>query len=246
MRPINALTLSVVIALQSLLGGCHCIRPLSQPAEAEPVIELFDGSTLSGWIQRGGKAAYTVENGCIVGRTAPNQPNSFLCTTAEYADFVLSLEFKVDSELNSGVQIRSQSDPSYQSGRVHGYQIEIDPGERAWTGGIYEEGRRGWLDDLSENPGARAAFRQGEWNSLRVEAIGERIRTWINDVPAADLHDGMTAAGFIALQVHGVGGRVEPLEVRWRHVRLRPITALVTSQPSAAGLDQSPAPPPSR
>ena len=106
------------------------------------------------------------------------------------------------------------------AGRVHGYQVEIDPSDRAWTAGIYDEGRRGWLNDLANNEPARKAFKQGDWNKLRVECRGDSIKTWLNGVPAADLHDDMTPKGFIALQVHGVGARTEPLEVRWRNIRI--------------------------
>jgi hypothetical protein len=170
---------------------------------------------------RGGAARFRVEEGCIVGATMPRTPNTFLCSDREFGDFDLEVEFRVDPRLNSGVQVRSESRAEYQNGRVHGYQVEIDPSERAWTGGLYDEGRRGWLDDLTDNPAARAAFRQGEWNTLRVEAAGERIRTWINGVPAADVTDGLTRRGFIGLQVHGVGEVEEAREVRFRRVTVR-------------------------
>jgi hypothetical protein len=180
---------------------------------------LFDGKTLDGWTQRGGSAKYTVEAGEIVGRTVPDSPNSFLCTDRHFADFTLTFEFKVDPKLNAGVQIRSHSVPGYKAGRVHGYQVEIDPSPRAWTGGIYDEGRRGWLCDLKDNATARAAFRPDAWNRMRVVARGELIRTWLNGVPAADLRDFMTRRGFIALQVHATQSAV-PLEVRWRNLRI--------------------------
>jgi hypothetical protein len=182
---------------------------------------LFDGRTLEGWTQRGGKASYTVEDGCIVGATRPDQPNSFLCTNEVYRDFVLELEFRADPEVNSGVQIRSLSLPENRGGVVHGYQVEIDTTARAWTGGIYDESRRGWLAPLDKNPEAQKAYRHGEWNRFRIEARGDRIRTWVNGVAAADLRDSMTAEGFIALQVHGVGKRAEPLTIRFRTIELR-------------------------
>jgi hypothetical protein len=107
------------------------------------------------------------------------------------------------------------------AGRVHGLQVEIDPSARAWTAGVYEEGARGWLNDLKDNEAARKAFRGGEWNALRIECRGDWIRTWLNDVPAADLKDGRVRSGFIALQVHGVGKNEKPLEVRFRGLRLK-------------------------
>ncbi len=182
---------------------------------------LFNGKDLNGWVQRGGKAKYTVEDGAIVGTSVPHTSNSFLCTDRDYSDFVLELDFKVDHALNSGVQIRSQSLPDYKDGRVHGYQVEIDPKPRAWSGGIYDEGRRGWLNNLEGNDPARKAFKQNEWNHFRIVAVGDSIKTWINGVPAADLKDDMTPSGFIALQVHCVGDRTEPLQVRWKDIRLK-------------------------
>ncbi|MEX2579855.1 MAG: family 16 glycoside hydrolase [Verrucomicrobiales bacterium] len=183
--------------------------------------DLFNGKNLDGWVQRGGEAKYTVEDGAIVGETVPKTPNSFLCTEKDYGDFILEVEFKVDPTLNCGVQIRSLSKPDYKDGRVHGYQVEIDPSDRGWSGGIYDEGRNGWLDDLSDNPEASYAFKQNDWNRYRVEAVGDRVRTWINGVPAADLTDDTTAKGFVALQVHGIGNREEKLQVRYRNIRIQ-------------------------
>jgi hypothetical protein len=203
--------------------------------EPNSKVQLFNGRDLTGWVQRGGKAVYAVENGEIVGRTVPNTPNSFLCTEAIYGDFVLELEFKPMTGLNSGIQVRSLcyemptsitlGGKTYNipAGRVHGYQIEIDPGERAWTGGIYEEGRRGWLKDLKENEAARKAFIANDWNRLRIECRGAQLKTWLNGVAAAELEDDVTPEGFIGLQVHGVGNRTEPMEVRWRNLVLQPL-----------------------
>lgn len=181
--------------------------------------QLFNGTSLQGWVQRGGKAKYAVRGKMIVGTTVKGTPNSFLCTDRNYANFILEYHFKVDPRLNSGVQIRSHSLKNYRNGRVHGYQVEIDPSKRAWSGGIYEEARRGWLCDLKNNKPARKAFKQDEWNHVRVEAIGPSIRTWLNGVPAADLVDDMTPTGFIALQVHATNSP-SPFEVSWRHLRV--------------------------
>ncbi|MEE2640388.1 MAG: family 16 glycoside hydrolase, partial [Planctomycetota bacterium] len=184
-------------------------------------VPLFDGRSLKGWVQKWGQARYEVIDGAIVGKTVPNTPNSFLVTEKIYGDFELELEFMVHPELNSGIQIRSNSLSAYKNGRVHGYQVEIDPSERAWSGGICDEGRRGWLNTLKDNNAARYAFKMNGWNHYRVRAVGNRIRTWVNDVAAADLQDSLTARGFIGLQVHGVGGRKDELTVRWRNIRIR-------------------------
>ncbi|MFT4205016.1 MAG: DUF1080 domain-containing protein [Chitinophagaceae bacterium] len=183
---------------------------------------LFNGKDLTGWKQLNGKAKYEVKNGEIIGSTVFGEPNSFLVTDRDYGDFILEFEFKVDSTMNSGMQFRSESTSDYQHGRVHGYQFEIDPSARAWTGGIYDEARRDWLYQLNLNPSAQTAFHQGEWNKARIECIGNDIRTWVNGVPCAYLIDAMTPKGFIALQVHAIGNKKdEGRQIAWRNIRIQ-------------------------
>ena len=107
--------------------------------------DLFNGKDFSGWEQLNGDAKYEVVDGEIVGTTVANTPNSFLCTKQTYGDFILELELLVDDHMNSGVQFRSLSTPDYKDGRVHGYQCEVDPSPRGWSGGIYDYARRGLL-----------------------------------------------------------------------------------------------------
>lgn len=201
-------------------------------AAQTPWESLFDGKTLTGWVQRNGQAKYTVEDGAIVGTTVLNTPNSFLCTEKMYGDFVLEVEFLVEAGMNSGIQIRSHSYRHYKNGRVHGYQVEIDTSDRAWSGGIYDEARRGWLFPLKDKPAAQAAFKRGQWNHYRIEAVGDRIRTWVNGVPAADLTDDMTAVGFIALQVHS--SKEAGKQIRWRNIRIQDLGRAREKEPLKA------------
>jgi hypothetical protein len=185
--------------------------------------ELFDGRSLQGWKQLGGAAEYKVVDGAIVGTARPDTPNSFLVTEQSYGDFVLEFEVRQDGgPTNSGVQFRSQSSPEFQNGRVHGYQTDIDPSPRRWSGGIYDEAQRGWLYTAELNPQAKSLYKYGEWNRYRVEAIGPRLRVWINGGPAADVIDGALASGFIGLQVHSISGPEEAgRSVSWRNLRLQ-------------------------
>nr|MCU0753399.1 DUF1080 domain-containing protein [Akkermansiaceae bacterium] len=219
-------------------------------------------SNLDGWTQRGGKAVYSVENGEIVGTSVMNTPNSFLCTDRTYGDFILEYEFKVDPRLNSGVQIRSlffDEERSYEldgktikvpAGRVHGYQVEIDPDvvrKRLWSAGIYDEARRGWLYPAPADKQQQSAFsKQGmrvfkpeDWNHVRVEARGDSIKTYLNGEPRADLKDAVTARGIIGLQVHGIGNKEhEGTQVRWRNLKitdLDPPANMLSADEKAAG-----------
>ncbi len=173
-----------------------------QQADAQKPTPLFNGKDLTGWHVLQGNAAYTVENGMIVGTTAANATTSFLISDKSYSDFVLELEFKNDKTVNSGIEVRSESNDDFKSGKVYGYQVEIDPSERAWTGGIHDINRNGWLYPLTYNPAAQTAYKQTGWNKLYIECIGNNIRTWVNGVPASNLVDNASSAGFIGLQVH--------------------------------------------
>ena len=170
---------------------------------------LFNGENLDNWVQLNGKAEYKIEGDAIVGISTPKEPNSFLTTKEKYGDFIFTCEVKLDPDLNSGIQFRSESYEAYNKGRVHGYQFELDPSSRRWAGGIYDEARRGWLYPLTTNPKAQEAFINGKWNEVRIEAIGSTIRTWLNGVQCANLIDDLTPKGFIALQVHGIGNHPE-------------------------------------
>ncbi len=169
--------------------------------------DLFDGKSLKGWKAVGGHAPYEVIDGAIVGTMTEGKYNSFLITEKEYGDFILELEVKLEgTETNSGVQTRSHFDPAGNQGegRVYGRQMEIDPSDRAWTGGIYDEARRLWLYPLSLNPGASKAYKRDAYNHYRIEAIGNETRTWVNGIPAALVVDTLDPSGFIGLQVHSI------------------------------------------
>jgi len=240
------------LSVPQVLSSALSLFLLSQQTDAFAAetgwLELFNGKDLMGWVQRGGKANYAVEDGVIVGSSVLGTDNSFLCTQKEYTDFILELDFKVDPRLNSGVQIRSEcfekaktvqvdgKEIKVSAGRVHGYQVEIDmepTNKRWWTAGIYDESRRGWLYPGSlggdkqtfTDEGAKLS-KQGEWNHLKVEAQGSSIRTWLNGEPRASIHDILTLKGFIGLQVHGVGKdkEKENLKVQFRNIRLKELT----------------------
>lgn len=207
--------------LRSLALAATCL-PFAHGGEWTP---LFNGRDLSGWKVVNGKAPYSVEDGAICGTTVAGSPNSFLAAEKPYGDFILEYEVLMEAgkTFNSGVQFRSICDPAVQNGRVHGYQCEIDPSDRGWSAGIFDEARRGWLYPVDINPPALRAFKVGEWNKFRIEAIGHTIRTWLNDKPVAHLVDDLTPDGIIALQVHSIGNKKdqEGRKIKWRNLRIQ-------------------------
>jgi hypothetical protein len=189
------------------LSGLALISCSQEPKVEDGWTELFNGKDLSGWKVVAGTAPFEVVGEEIIGTSVAGSPNTFLITEATYGDFILELDLKIeDLTSNSGVMARGQYDPTERDGKglVFGYQIEADPTDRAWSGGIYDEARRGWLYPLELNPEAKTAFKMGEYNHYRIEAIGNELKTWINGQEIAYVVDDMDKTGFIGLQVHSI------------------------------------------
>jgi hypothetical protein len=212
-------TLALATTAVAIAAGSS---PTQAREAAAPWRDVTPRAGLAGWHRTGGNATYAVIGGELVGRAEQGKANSWLVSDAQYGDFIIEFDARTDPALNSGVMIRGQSRPDYRNGVVFGYQAEIDPSKRAWSGGMYDEQRRQWLYTLGGNEAARRAFRPGDWNHYRVEAIGNRLRTWVNGVPATDTVDDTDARGFIAFQVHAIpdAEAARHPEARFRDVRI--------------------------
>jgi hypothetical protein len=230
-----------VVCALAMLAICG-----SMAAAEEGGTPIFDGETLAGWKTLGGGADYRVVDGAIVGSSRPGVPNSFLVTEKDFGDFILEFDVRQDvGPTNSGVQFRSLSLPSFENGRVHGYQTDIDPSPRQWSGGIYEEAQRGWFYTGEMNPAAKSLYKFGGWNHFRIEAIGPRLRVWINDSPAADVIDDAKTRGFIGLQIHSIdkpedAGRTtswKNLRVETKNLKRRPPMGILIRNNLANNLD---------
>lgn len=212
--PINKNQLLLLSLIFFLTASCSDSKQLLNP--------LFDGKSLDGFEKLNGTATFDLKDNTIIGISKEGTPNTFLATKEKYGDFILEFEVLADSTVNSGVQFRSISDPAIMNGRVHGYQVEIESSPRKWAGGIYDEARRGWLYPLKDNPEGQKAFKVGQWNHYRVEAIGSELRTWVNGTQCANLIDDKTAEGFIAFQVHAIGNKIQANKtIQWRNIKIQ-------------------------
>lgn len=182
---------------------------------------LYNGKNLDGWESYGGKAPFEADGDQILGTAVVNTPNTFLCTDRPYGNFILEMEFYNEAPLNSGVMARGQWRQNGDLRQIYGYQVEIDPGARAYTGGIYDEARRSWIYPLHYNPPARAAYKTGEWNKLRIEFIGNELRTFVNGQAVSNLVDDLDAEGMICLQVHSVAPELAGKTMRWRKLMVK-------------------------
>ncbi|MED5281283.1 MAG: DUF1080 domain-containing protein [Verrucomicrobiota bacterium] len=217
---------SFLLSFLALHGANH------KPGEMKAI---FDGKTLDGWTQLNGSATYRVEKGAIIGKTNEGSPNSFLCSDKLYGNFELQFEVKlINDELNSGVQIRSNTREltekekarGFKKGRVNGPQIEIEATKEkgAESGYVYGEACGGWMTP-KEDLKPHRHFKNGKWNQYRILAKGPRIQTWVNGNPVSDLIDKEKfeshPKGFIGLQVHGIKKGTGPYLVAWRNLRIR-------------------------
>ena len=196
---------------------------------------IFDGKTLNGWTQLNGTATYRVDKGAIIGKTKEGSPNSFLCSDNLYGDFELHFQVKlINDELNSGVQIRSQTKELNDKekargdkfGRVNGPQVEIEATKEngAESGYVYGEALGGWMTPKSDLT-PHKHFKNDEWNQYRIVAKGPRIQTWVNGNQVSNLTDKEKhkshPKGFVGLQVHSIKKGSGPYEVAWKNIKIK-------------------------
>ena len=184
-------------------------------------VDLFNENNFSDWEIKQGKANFQInKDNVITATTILNSPSTYMGTVQEYDDFILEYEIYATPGLNSGVQFRSLVN---DIGQVYGYQCELDTDEfRSWTGGIYDQSRRNlFLYPLTRNERGKKAFKNGVWNKVRVEAIGNTIRTWVNGVQCSNLIDDTSKRGFIAMQLHSINSEKDLGKVvKWKNMRI--------------------------
>ncbi|MBB12667.1 MAG: secreted glycosyl hydrolase [Flavobacteriaceae bacterium] len=172
--------------------------------------EIFNGKNLRGWKIHGTEKWY-VQKGQLVCESGPEGKYGYLSTEKLYNDFILSLEFKQDSDGNSGVFFRS----TIKGIKISGWQVEVAPPKKN-TGGIYESYGRGWL--IKPNPSKDSVLRMGKWNQMKIMVMGSLVTTWLNGIKMVELEDKKIGKGkgSIALQIHNGGG----IKVRWKNIRI--------------------------
>ena len=172
---------------------------------------IFNGKNLEGWQNHGSEKWY-VENGELVCESGPKAEYGYLSTVDHYDDFELLVDFKQESNGNSGIFFRS----TVEGTKVSGWQVEVAP-PKNHSGGIYESYGRGWLiqPDMEKD----SALRMGEWNTMKIIAVGPKVTTWLNGVEMITITDEKIGEGkgSIALQIHDGGG----IKVRWKNLKIK-------------------------
>ena len=208
-KPTTVITMVESVSLALIVAAAMHVA-LPTPIAAQEPVSLFNSNDLTGWTVHGTELWF-VEDGDLVCESGPDSAYGYLATEASFKNFELTLEFLQEADGNSGVFVRSHIEGT----RVSGWQAEVAPPGNH-TGGIYESYGRGWL--IQPELGKDSALRMGEWNTMHIRVVGDRVTTWLNGVEMADLVDEQIGAaeGHIALQIHDGGG----IRVRWRHLRL--------------------------
>lgn len=181
-------------------------------------VNLFDGETFSGW-EGDTIKTWRIEKDVLIGGslkdTVPH--NEFLCTTEQYGDFELNLQFRLTGTgfVNAGVQFHSQrsKEPAYE---MVGYQADL--GEDYWAS-LYDESRRNKTLAKPADELIQKILKPGDWNDYKIRSKGNRIQIWLNGTQTVDYTEtdaSIPHKGFIALQVHG-GGKVE---ASYRNIRI--------------------------
>ena len=206
--------LALTLVLVSILVGA------SFHTNAQKWVDLFDGKTLNGWTNPYDRGEAKVVNEEI---HLTSNDKFFLCTEITYSDFIFEGEVKLpEGKSNSGFMFRCHVKPN----KVWGYQAEVDDSERAWSGGLYDESRRQWLNPKKPNDSpsgdefrkkTKGSFKRYGWNKYRIQAEGNRLQIWVNDVLCTDYIDNEDAEGYIGIQHHGEDGQV----YKFRNIRIK-------------------------
>lgn len=238
MKSINSLRSLLIVTLLLFLTPASFAQKDNAPWKS-----LLNGKNLNGWKMVGDKGDAFVGNGEIVIRRKVNtKEHTFVTSKKKYSDFILEADFKMDAPgWSTGVLVRcvdAKSDTSKV--RLYGYQIKIDNTPRNWTGGIFDDFGKTWkwMYDLSNNQPARQAFKTFDWNTFRIEAIGNNIKVWINGIPSTNLKNEKYSKGYIALKIHSLGADSKDKDVLVHFKNIRIISRNVAKYAKISDLKQ--------
>ncbi|MFM2095960.1 MAG: hypothetical protein RIS70_3084 [Planctomycetota bacterium] len=164
-------------------------------------ILLFDEQTLFGW-EPGSKANWKVENGII---SVDDGEPGLLCTTSEFADYVLKVDFRFAPGTNSGIFLHTPVKPTDPASDC--YELNIaEPAVSEFSTGSFVKRSK-----------AEATAAPDTWHSYEVTMEGGRCTVKLNGTEVLNYTDAQPLLrGRIGLQLNK--GRVE-----FRNIRLRPL-----------------------
>lgn len=218
----------LVMAVLFLVTSCspkEQINSLSKKEIDEGWVLLFDGTKTSldsMWktFNAGPVTGWKVQDGILYNSGVGSDHGGDIITKKEFTNFELSLEWKVDSQSNSGIFYHVQeglTDAIYESGPE--YQL-IDG--KGWPSEIHKDQYSGANYGMNAPVGAEVKP-VGEWNTARILVHGPHVEHWLNGKKVVEYelwtpewlqlknqskwaeapHYGMSKSGHIGLQDHG-------------------------------------------
>ena len=175
---------------------------LAESEASEGWIKLFDGVTLFGW-ETDGKANFRVEDGLLV---VDEGEMSLLCTSMKWDNYELLVEYRADSEVNSGIFLNTDLVPGDVATEC--YEINIAPSSHPFsTGSLVNR------EAASNVPAASG----DNWRTLKISHRSGELSINLDGVDVCNYEDPKPpSAGKIGLQHNS--GRIE-----FRRVMLRPL-----------------------
>ena len=219
-------------------------------------VSLFDGESLDGWYSDVPdaddnpdiKPSFIVRDGKLV---SMGNPRGHLITKKSYKDYRLEVQYRFAGKPgNCGVLVHTDGERPRVLYNMFPASIEVQMQHRAagdfWC--IHEnisvpnmaERRKGDPKNYGGKQGQSRHIRNltndsenklGEWNTMIIECLGDKIRVWVNGDLVNDGFDATATEGQIALQAEGA-------EVEFRKVELTPITKLTPAKNLRAAVKQ--------
>ncbi|MBX2850506.1 MAG: DUF1080 domain-containing protein [Phycisphaeraceae bacterium] len=231
--------LTIVIAIAGCKSNCD-----SCGSSAPKSFSLYDGKTLDGWYPDVPDAddkpdiepSFIIRDGMLVSK---GRPLGHLITKKSFKDYRLEVQYRfADKPGNCGVLVHTDGERPRVLYDMFPASIEVQLQHTAagdfWC--IHEniavpnmaERRKGDPKNYGGKKGQSRHIKNltdgsendlGEWNTMIIETLGDKIRVWVNGDLVNDGFDATAREGQIALQAEGA-------HVEFRKLEMTPITAL--------------------
>ncbi|MFC5051133.1 DUF1080 domain-containing protein [Rubritalea spongiae] len=210
-RKLLKLSLVLSILLPSITWAKTSDDILEPKVEGKNSINLFDGSTLTGWKVPSDR--WSIKDRAIVGIAGPEPITTpeWLYTKKHFSDFILTAELRLTGTKspNSGIYFRVQpfqftwrrTQQTYSA--PSGYEFDVVSGKHC--GSLGDWYARPSLRIFANKKLIEQSYKANEWNRMTIRAIGNRIEYWMNGTKIMDYTDNdpkRSKEGVIGIQLH--------------------------------------------
>jgi hypothetical protein len=183
--------------------------PFLSIAKKDKWKSMFNGKNLKGWTI-GGKADWKVEDGVMIGQGA----NGHIYASPELTDLEVKGTFRITDQgggSNSGLYFRCNPPEDNPDGYPRGYEAQICHNQDAYTGWL-------WKPGTPTGKATKLITKDDEWFTMRVQAIGPKIKIWVNDELVMEYEDEEYKNGYFAIQCHNPGMTIEAKDLYYKNL----------------------------